>query len=94
LVGQASGASTVLGRASRLRALAGVATGWSRVIGVLLSAVGTSGRRTLRVRREARILPVAFESRSNLVRREARVMVPAAEDRTIHPHAENRDIDA
>ena len=94
LAGEASGTSTVLGRASCLRALAGVATGWSRVAGVMLLSAGTPASRTLRVRWEARTLPVASETRLHLVRREARFLAVATEDRTIRPQRENRSIEA
>ena len=94
LAGEASGTSTVLGRASCVRSLAGVAAGWSRVSGFMLLTGGTPASRTLRVRREARTLRPAFEDRRHTVRREARVLVPAAEDRTIHPRIEDRSIDA
>ena len=40
LAGEASGTSTVLGRASCVRSLAGVAAGWSRVSGFMLSRSG------------------------------------------------------
>ncbi len=94
VAGEATGTSTVLGRASCVSMLAGVATGWSRVFGLMLSRPGTPASRTVRVRPEARTYRPAIEDRCMSVRPEARTIRPAAEDRTIHPQRENRSIDA
>ena len=88
-----TGTSTVLGRASCVSVLAGLATGWSRVFGLMLSA-RDARRRTVRVRPEARAYRPAHEDRCMSVRPEARTMRPAAQDRTIRPQRENRSIDA
>jgi hypothetical protein len=74
--------------------LAGIAVGWSQLIGALLRLARTPGVRTVAVRRDSRTLVPEFESRCVAVPREARVVAPLAEDRLFVVPGEIRSIDA
>mgnify|MGYP005867457805 FL=1 len=94
LAGQIAGLAQVTGTIFLLRSLAGIADGFSTLLGVLVTHVGASIERSWSIRSEVRMICVPMDNRLFTISQESRQRFIDSESRYVVVPVEKRGTDA